>query len=173
MSGVLELIRKCEKSGVKMSISGHNLKVDAPANLPDSVKDALRRHKADIIRTLTQKPSANISLTQRLNRMIAAGASFDVDTDDFHVVGAESLTNAEKEFLETNKPAILCTLQQCALKKYLSLSDLQMFIYQFKERAAVISCGETLEPTFEIISTATGEWFADLLDEMFDTTTNT
>jgi len=171
MSAVLELMRNCEKSGVKISISGQKLKIDAPVDLPDSTKEALRQHKAEIIRALTQQQEP--TLQERLNRLIAAGASFDVAADDFQIVGADCLTGSEKQFLVTNKSAVLCTLQQSALQKYLSLSDLQMFTYEFKERAAVISDGETLEPTFEIISTATGEWFADLLDEMFDTTTNT
>jgi len=107
-----------------------------------------------------------ISLTIRLNAMVAAGASSDVGTDDFQVFGADCLTGSEKQFLVTNKSAVLCILQQAALKKYLSLDDLQMFTYEVKERAATVSDGETLEPTFEIVSTITGEWFADLLAEM-------
>jgi hypothetical protein len=96
----------------------------------------------------------------------AKGSSFDVDTNDFQVCIADYLSEPERDFLGVNKIYVLCTLQQSALKKYLSLPDLQMFIYEVKERAAVVSDGETLEPPFEIVCYVTGEWFADLLDEM-------
>jgi hypothetical protein len=169
MSEVLELIRNCEKAGVKMSVSGHNLKIDAPANLPDSVKNGLRRHKAGIIRTLAQNPSANISWTERLNRMITPGASFDVGADDFQTCGAECLTDSEKQFLATNKSAVLCTLQQALLMKYLSLGDLRMFKDEINERTAILNDGEETAPPFEVVAEVAREWFGDVLDEINET----
>ena len=161
MSEALELIRGCEKSGVKVSVSGQNLKIDAPVNLPNSVKDALRRHKADIIRTLTQRPP---TIVGRLNTMISAGASFDVSADGFQIFGAENLTETEKQFLTVNQPFVLCTLQQALLMKYLPIDLIPDFIFEIKERAAIAEDGADLTDTpFEIVRDITREWFADLL----------
>jgi glutamate/tyrosine decarboxylase-like PLP-dependent enzyme len=60
-------------------------------------------------------------------------------------------------------------LQQSALKKHLSLDDFRMFIDEVSERAAILADGLETEPQFEIVRDVTGEWFADLLDEMLDT----
>jgi len=108
----------------------------------------------------------NVSLTERLNRMIAAGASFDVGANDFQMCGAECLTDSEKQFLAANKPAVLCTLQQALLMKYLSLDDLRMFKDEINERTAILSDGANISPPFEIVAEVSREWFADLLDEI-------
>jgi len=167
MSEALELIRDCEKSGVKVSVSGQNLKIDAPVNLPNSVKDALRRHKADIIRTLTQRPP---TIVGRLNTMISAGASFDVSADDFQIFGADNSTETEKQFLTVNKPLVLCTLQQSLLMKYLPLDSIPDYLFEVKERIAVLTDGGEPSPElyFETVRDVTKEWFADVLDEMSD-----
>ncbi len=125
---------------------------------------AVAEHATKAVRQLPVESS----FVERLNSMIAAGASFDISTDDFQVVGAGFLSNAETTFLHANKPEVLCTLQQSALKKYLSPSDLQMFKDETKERAAILSDGENLEPPFEILQSITKEWFVDVLEEMFE-----
>ncbi len=168
MNAVSDLMRNCEKSGVKISVSGQKLKIDAPTSLPDSLKDALRRHKADIIRTLTQRPEP--ALHERLNAMIAAGASFDVGTSDFQVFGGDCLSGAEKDFLTVNKIFVLCILQQVLLMKYLPENLIPDFIFEVRERAAILADGAgSTEHPFEIVRDVAGEWFADLLDEMSDT----
>ncbi len=106
------------------------------------------------------------TLTERLNSMIAVGTSFDISADDFQVTGAEFLSSAETAFFYANKSEVLCTLQQSALMKYLSPSDLQMFVDEVKERAAILSDGKSGEPPFEILNEIVREWFADMLEEM-------
>jgi hypothetical protein len=168
MNAVLDLMRNCEKSDVKISVNGQMLKIDAPTNLADSLKDALRRHKADIIRTLTQR--SDPTLHKRLNAIIAAGASFDVGISDFQVFGGNYLTDAEKDFLTVNKIFVLCTLQQGLLMKYLPENLIPDFIFEVRERVTILADGDGLTETpFEIVRDVTGEWFADLLDEMLDT----
>ena len=123
---------------------------------------AVAEHATKIVRQMPVESS----FVERLNLMIYAGASFDVSVDDFEIVGAENLTDAEKDFLPAHKPEILCTLQQCLLKKYLSPFDLEMFIDEVRERSAIISNGETLEPPLEVLNEIVRDWFADTLEEM-------
>ncbi len=164
MSVALELIRDCEQSGVKVSVNGQKLKIDAPTNLPDSMKDALRQYKAEIIRTLTQRSEP--TLRERLNAMIASGASFDVGVFGFQVVGAGHLSEAAKHYLVANKEQILCVQQQALLQKHLSPVLFPDFIFEVKERAAILSDGANFEPKFETVRDVTREWFAYLLNEM-------
>ena len=177
MSEVAELIKTCERSGVKISVAGRNLKIDAPKGVSDSIKDGLRRHKADIIKNLSARFGRNgaasfvrhpneTSFVETLDRMIAKGAAFDVSIDDFQITGAANLTDAEKHFLQTNKPEILCTLRQCLLQKYLLPSDLQMFICEVRERAAILSDGATIEPPFEVLNEIVRDWFTDMMEEI-------
>lgn len=160
MSAVLELIQTCEKSGVKISVNGEKLKIDAPVNFPDSIKDDLRRHKADLIEILTRKVSTETrseTLTESLNRMIAAGASFEASTDDFQIHGANKLSESQKRFLEINKLPVLCTLQQMLLVKYLFAQKpnvRQQFVSEVNRQGA----------SFEVVRRITFEWFARLLD---------
>jgi hypothetical protein len=171
MNAALELVSNCERLGVKISVKGQKLKIDAPINLPDSVKEALRQHKADIIRTLTKHSER--TLRERLNRMIGRGAAFDVGTDDFQISSADYLTEAERSFLTVNKIYVLCTLQQSLLMKYLPENLIHDFIFEVKERAAVLADGaDSIEMPFEIVRDVTSEWFADLLDEMLNPATN-
>lgn len=107
---------------------------------------------------VNQKNSIAESLIERLNRMIAAGASFDVATDDFQVCGADKLTDAEKGFLAINKIQILCTLQQGLLVRHLFSHKpelQQIFISQIEKR------GADLQTVCEI----TTKWFARLLEK--------
>ena len=106
------------------------------------------------------------SLTERLNLMIASGASFDVSKDDFQVVSVDSLTETERQFLAVNKIPVLCTLQQSLLMKYLPLDYIPRLTDEINERTAILSDGEAGEPPFEIVRDVTEEWFADLLEEM-------
>ncbi len=111
----------------------------------------------------------SVSFTERLNAMIAAGASFDVATDDFQIFGAENLTETEKQFLTVNQPFVLCTLQQALLMKYLPIDLIPDFIFEVKERAAIVEDGaDSTDTPFEIVRDVTKEWFADVLDEMSD-----
>jgi len=111
----------------------------------------------------------SVSFTERLNAMIAAGASFNVSIDDFQICGAENLTETEKQFLTVNKPLVLCTLQQSLLMKYLPIDLIPDFIFEVKERTAIVEDGaDSTDTPFEIVRDVTREWFADLLDEMSD-----
>ena len=111
----------------------------------------------------------SVSFTERLNAMIAAGASFNVSIDDFQICGAGNLSEAKKEFLTVNKIFVLCTLQQAILIKYLPLDLIPDFIFEVKERAAIVEDGaDSTDTPFEIVRDVTREWFADLLDEMSD-----
>ncbi len=109
-----------------------------------------------------------VNLTERLNAMIAAGASFNVSTDAFQVCGADDLTQAGEDFLTINKIYILCTLQQALLMKYLPLDLIPDYIFEVRERAAIQAFDDdTLsDPPFEIVRDVTKEWFADVLDAM-------
>ena len=110
-----------------------------------------------------------VNFVERLNAMIAAGASFDVSADSFQVVGADYLTNPQKHFLTANKEPVLCVLQQSLLMKYLPIDLIPDFIFEVKERAAIAADGaESTDTPFEIVCDVTKEWFADLLDEMSD-----
>ncbi len=161
MSAVLELMRACKKSGVKISVNGQKLKIDAPTGLPNSIKEDLRRHKTDIIEILTRKVSPETleseTLTQTLNRMIAAGASFETSIDDFQISGADKLSESDKQFLTVNRLPILCTLQQGALVKYLfsqKPDTRQKFVSEVNRQGA----------SFEAVCEITAEWFGRLLD---------
>ncbi len=103
----------------------------------------------------------SVSFTERLNAMIAAGASFNVSIDDFQICGAGNLSEAEKEFLTVNKISVLCTLQQGLLVKHLFSQKpelRQTFVTKVEERGA----------DFEAVREITAKWFARLLDTMSD-----
>jgi len=111
----------------------------------------------------------SVSFTERLNAMIAEGVSFDVSADSFQVVGADYLTNPQKHFLTANKESVMCVLQQSLLMKYLPIDLIPDFIFEVKERAAIVEDGaDSTDTPFEIVRDVTREWFADLLDEMSD-----
>ena len=110
-----------------------------------------------------------VNFVERLNAMIAAGASFDVSADGFQIFSAENLTETEKQFLTVNQPFVLCTLQQALLMKYLPIDLIPDFIFEVKERAAIAEDGaDSTDTPFEIVRDVTKEGFADLLDEMSD-----
>jgi len=110
-----------------------------------------------------------VNFVERLNAMIAAGASFDVSADGFQVVGADYLTNPQKHFLTANKEPVLCVLQQSLLMKYLPFDLIPDFIFEVKERTAIAEDGaDSTDTPFEIVRDVIKEWFADLLDEMLD-----
>ena len=191
MNETLELIEKCERSGVRISIRGQNLQVDAPKGLPDSMKEALRQHKADIISALTRKMKTAISfqktatgikfqntefeikthnlrfetltLTTCLNVMIAAGVKFEVSADNFQTFGA---SERETAFLRDNRAAVLCTLHQSLLMKYLPLDHVVRFTDEINERAAILSDGANGEPPFEIVTEVCREWFMDMSEAL-------
>ncbi len=121
----------------------------------------------------------DVSLTGSLNRMIAAGASFDVGMDNFQIFGADYLTEAEKGYLEVNKIYVLCTLQQSLLVKHLfshSPEKFEDFSFEILEREAInfenclnstlTKADETpFEIYFEAVKGVTKKWFADLLEK--------
>ena len=103
------------------------------------------------------------TLTTRLNAMIAAGVSFEVAADDFQAFGA---SERETVFLRENRRAILCTLHQSLLMKYLPLDYIARFKDEINERTAILSDGGTNEPPFEIVAEVAREWFIDVLEEI-------
>ncbi len=105
------------------------------------------------------------TLTAEINRLIAEGVKFEVSADSFEAFG---LSNTERFKFDNQRKEILCTLQQSLLQKYLSPSDLQMFVDEAKERAAILSDGKTIEPPFEVLNEIVRDWFADMLEEGFE-----
>ncbi len=104
----------------------------------------------------TKTPGSE-SLIAWLNRMISAGVSFEVSIDNFEIRGNHNA--AEAEFLTINKTAVLCTLQQALLAKYLFAAKpklLKEFIARINERDA----------RFEAVCEITQKWFARLLETM-------
>jgi len=170
MSEILELMRTCGKSGVKIAVNGQKLKIDAPTDLPDSIKDALRRHKANILRILTN--NAQPPLSERLHRMIAVGVSFDVSANDFQTIdGGQILKTSDKEFLKLNAAAILCTLQYSLLVKHLfshAPEQLEDFACAVAEREAImIGDGrESFSIHCEAVKDVSKNWFIRLLADI-------
>jgi hypothetical protein len=119
-------------------------------------------------------------LHEVLNRFIFAGVTFDVCADDFQIIdNAGILKTSDKQFLELNSAAILCTLQQSLLMKHLfnhSPEQLEDFAFEITEREAIFS-EESLETQvtkgdktrfeiyFEAVKSTTRKWFAELLKE--------
>ncbi len=98
-----------------------------------------------------------VSFVEQLNLMIVNGAVFDVAIDNFEIRGNHNA--AEAEFLTINKTAVLCTLQQALLAKYLFAAKpklLKEFIARINERDA----------RFEAVCEITRKWFARLLETM-------
>ncbi len=170
MSEVLELMRTCEKSGVKIAVNGQKLKIDAPIDLPDSMKDALRRHKADILRILTY--DVQTPLLERLNRMIADGIKFEISADGFQTIDpANALKTSDREFLKLNAATFLCELQQSFLMKHLfsrSPEQFEDFACAIAEREAIMTGdGRESFPTHcEAVKDVSKNWFTELLDEI-------
>lgn len=98
--------------------------------------------------------------------MIAAGASFDVGTNDFQTFGLDGLGKAERDFLIANKDAVLCTLQQSLLVKYLPVDYIIRFTNEINERTAILSDGTGIQPPFEIVADVSREWFSDVVEEL-------
>lgn len=154
----LEIIRNCESVGVKVSVRGSNLRIDAPKGLPDSMKETLRQHKAEIIRALTEKPT----ITERLNKMISEGANFEIEVNDFQAFG---VGNLERDFLNEQRKEVLCLLQQSFLQKHLfsqSPELLESFKMQVLERSAAVSDGES-EIVFQAVCEVAAEWTEEIL----------
>lgn len=117
---------------------------------------------------------ASENLTNKLNRMIGVGASFDVGVDSFQVFSSGGIGDADKQFLTFKKPFVLCVLQQALLMKYLPLDLIPDYCFEVKERIAILSGGggPSGELYFEIVRDVTKEWFVDLLDEMSNSESN-
>jgi hypothetical protein len=85
-----------------------------------------------------------------LNQFIADGITFDVSADDFQVIdNNQKLKVSDKEFLELNNAAILCTLQQSLLMKHLfnhSPEQFEDFAFEIQEREAIFSEVSTKPP---------------------------
>ena len=165
MSNVLELVQSCQGAGVKISVAGEKLKIDAPRKLSQEMKEALREHKSAIIRLLT-KP-AIFKPHEILSRMIARGITFDVADDGFEICGEALCTDDEKRFLESNRPSILCHLQFGLLNKYLFTSSpdrLSEFLFDIEERKAILGA-DSLQIGFDV----TARWYRHLLEDMEQT----
>ncbi len=118
--------------------------------------------------TLREKQSE--SLTQLLDRMIEAGASFDVNANSFQLLGGENLRQSDKDFLSVNKSAVLCILQQSLLVKHLfshSPAQFEDFDFEIKERESLLSITDKTPFLIyeEAVKDVTKKWFADLLEK--------
>jgi len=106
-----------------------------------------------------------------LNRFIEAGITFDVSADDFQVIGSDQiLKTSDRFFLELNKDAVLCHLQQSLLVKHLfshSPEQFEDFCFEVMERESLLTI--TAKTPFEIylfaVKDVTKKWFADLLNK--------
>ena len=107
-----------------------------------------------------------------LNRFIEAGITFDVAADDFQVIGSDQiLKTSDRDFLELNKDAVLCHLQQSLLVKHLfshSPEQFEDFCFEVMERECLMSPLRITDKTqfeiyFEAVKSTTRKWFAELL----------
>jgi len=112
------------------------------------------------------------TLHEVLNRFIEKGIAFDVSANDFQTIdGAQILKTSDKDFIQLNGAAILCTLQQSLLMKHLfshSPEQFEDFAFEIRERECLKTPLRITDKTrFEIYSEAvkevTANWFAELL----------
>ncbi len=111
-----------------------------------------------------------LTLTTRLNGMIAAGVSFEIVADDFQAFGASERENV---FLQADKTAVLCTLQQGWLTECLfkpSPELLEDFTVEVVERSAMMAVNPTAgdydgdgraTANFEAVREVTAAWIAE------------
>ena len=107
----------------------------------------------------------NLTITTRLNRMIAAGVKFEVSADDFQTFGA---SERETAFLRDNQAEVLCTLQQGLLQKHLfqhTPEKLEVFTVEVYERSAIISEGKP-GTLFEAVCEVTSNWITKQIEKL-------
>jgi hypothetical protein len=110
------------------------------------------------------------SISARLDAIIEAGAAFDVAENDFEVVGAERLTEEQRQYLTANEKPVLGTLHQRLLCKHLfndSKELLETFAFEIYEREAVLAEAKGFydyETYFDAVSAISRKWFAQLLE---------
>lgn len=122
------------------------------------------------VESLTLKKQS-ATLTAILNRFIEKGITFDVSADDFQAIDAnQTLKTSDREFLEINSAAILCTLHQSLLVKHLfshSPEQFEDFAYEIEERESLMSKTTVVsyESHFAAVTDVTRRWFEQLISE--------
>ncbi len=105
------------------------------------------------------------TLTEKLNRLISQGVKFEVSAGNFQAFGASERENA---FLQADKAAVLCTLQQGFLQKELfrhSPDLLKDFETEVHERSAIMSDGEP-GTHFQAVCEVTREWISEQIEKL-------
>jgi hypothetical protein len=121
---------------------------------------------------LLEASPRTVSISQKLDAMIEAGASFDVAEDNFEVVGGEWLTELQRQYLIANEREALCTLHQRLLLKYWFYDSpelLERFAFDIYEREAILGEENELytdEIYFQAVCITSRKWFGKLLDEL-------
>lgn len=149
---------------------------------PEEVKDwgeALQDYGAGFIRSAAARKIADAftidtppDILEKLNGFIAAGVVFDVSINSIKAKGkTDNLSRADREFIQANSAAVLCTLQQSLLTKNFfnySLELLADFGNEIEERDALITGDDdpTPETYSEAVRDITKKWFDRLLSEV-------
>ncbi len=166
------LLSELTKQGVSLSAVGEN-NLHIKGEITPAQKEYVRLWKQELIKELSPKKQT-ATLTDILNRFIEKGITFDVSADDFQVIDANRiLKTSDKEFLELNAAAILCTLQQSLLVKHLfshSPEQFEDFAFEIQERECLSSPLRITDKTqFEIyceaVKCVTRRWFTELLEK--------
>jgi hypothetical protein len=170
----LQLIADLRHQDVTLSaVGGVNLRVKG--EMTETQRHAVRQLKPQIINAIRIPLEASpqtVSISQKLDVMIEAGAAFDVVEDRFEVIGSERLTENQRRYLIANEKEVLCTLHQRLLLKhwfYDSPELLEDFALDIYEREAILGEENELytdEIYFLAVSETSRKWFGKLLDEM-------
>lgn len=150
--------KKRRKISSLVEYHGETVSSNRLLNIPPDVRQTIAPQ-------VKQKPECG-NLVERINAAIAAGVSFDVGKDDFQITGAGCLTEPERKFYQVNKLPLLCTLQQSLLMKYLPTENIPDYIFEVKERAAILEFDGGTDTPFKIVRVVTAEWFNDVLEEI-------
>lgn len=103
-----------------------------------------------------------------LNQFIEAGISFEVSADDFQIIdNGQILKTSDKEFLQINRQAILCQLQNALLMRHLfSIAPEQFedFACSITERESIMAMNNADSfPSYrEAVKDVSKNWFSYL-----------
>ncbi|HLM59887.1 MAG TPA: hypothetical protein VK308_03685 [Pyrinomonadaceae bacterium] len=171
---VPELIADLHRQNVRLSVVG-GVSLRVKGEMTKTQRHAVRQLKPQIINAIRMPLEASprtVSISQKLDAMIEAGAAFDVAEDRFEVVGSERLTEDQKQYLVVNEREVICTLHQRLLLKhwfYDSPEMLEDFAFDIYEREAILAEENELytdEIYFLAISEISRKWFGNLLNEL-------
>ena len=132
---------------------------------PGETSSAAAKNAPAEIKKRTPLLETDVSLLERLNRMIAAGVSFEIAADDFQAFGA---SERETVFLQADKTAILGTLQQMFLQKHLlqhSPELLEDFTVEVHERSAIMSDGAP-GTNSQAVCEVTRDWIREQIEKL-------